>query len=60
MQVIIQKNVEKQSNLLNSNAISLSDISSQSHKQIDQSFKLGVNVGNELRQIVPMKNPFYY
>lgn len=61
MQVIIQKNVEKQSNLLNSNAISLSDISSQS-------FKLGANVGNELGELASLsnkansanENPFYY
>lgn len=50
------KNVEKQSNLLNSNAISLSDISSQSHKQIDQSFKLGANVGNELGELASLSN----
>ncbi|EFC32665.1 methyl-accepting chemotaxis protein [Campylobacter jejuni] len=50
------KNVEKQSNLLNLNAISLSEISSQSHKQIDQSFKLGVNVGNELGEFAILSN----
>lgn len=50
------KNVEKQSNLLNSNAISLSEISSQSHKQIDQSFKLGANVGNELGELANLSN----
>lgn len=34
----------------------LSDISSQSHKQIDQSFKLGANVGNELRELASLSN----
>ncbi|MFQ6341936.1 methyl-accepting chemotaxis protein [Campylobacter sp. VTCC 70190] len=50
------KNVEKQSSLLNSNALSLSEISSQSHKQIDQSFKLGANVGNELGNLASLSN----
>lgn len=34
----------------------MSEISSQSHKQIDQSFKLGANVGNELGELASLSN----
>ncbi len=45
------KNVEKQSILLNSNAIELNEISTSSHQKIDSSFKLGVDIGTDLDEI---------
>lgn len=45
------KNVEKQSILLNSNAIELNEISTSSHQKIDSSFKLGVDIGADLDEI---------
>lgn len=45
------KSVEQQSELLNSNAISLNDNSILSHQKIDSSFQLGASIGSDLTEL---------
>lgn len=48
---ISSKNVENQTGLLNTSAISLNEATIESHQKIDESFQLSANVGEDLREL---------
>lgn len=50
------KNVEQQSILLNSNAISLNEISTSSYQKIDSSFQLGTSIGSDLGELASLSS----
>ena len=48
------KNVENQTGLLNTSAISLNEATKESHQKIDESFQLSADVSNELRELAAL------
>lgn len=51
---ISSKNVENQTDLLNTSAASLNQITQESHQKIDEGFQLSTSVGNELRELASL------
>ena len=53
---VSSKNVESQTDLLNTSATSLNEVTKESHQKIDESFKLSANISDELRELASLSS----